>query len=280
MNVRSRFGGLPTGLSPKRGRRRGARVVLVALTFAIVSVPRHAPADPINLLANSGFESGDFSGWTVSGTSVQFGVARDQTLIPNADPPFPPNVQNVRSGQYAANALLSQFAEPVERIILSQAIRVPAQQTLQIGFWIGSDSQSAFGMNLGDQGTQIFVDGTGILRNSFTQPEPGSSPQDFTLISGAFHSGSRTTIDVVFSITGSGSSRVGASLDDFFAQPVPEPSSMLLVGAGVIAALRHRRLRGIRTNVSVIATLQERSGTLRDLARCSRSGRGLSPIKG
>jgi len=221
----------------------------LALGMGFVATP--CRADPINLLVNPGFETGDFSGWTVIGTTIQFAVARDQVPILNAEPPFPPNVQNVRSGQFAANALLSAFAEPVpERIVLQQTIQVPTHRMLQIGFWIGNDSQSDFGMNLGplnNLSTQMLVDGSGILPDSFTVVKHGSTTRDFMLISGPFQTGLRTEVGVAFSITGSGSSRVGASLDDFFvSEATPEPSAFFLLGTGAVAALLCGRARAQR----------------------------------
>jgi hypothetical protein len=52
-----------------------------------------------------------------------------------------------------------------------------------------------------------------------------------------------TSLTVTFHIIRSGSPQVGASFDDFFleTEPVPEPSSLALVGAGALAMLRRRR---------------------------------------
>jgi hypothetical protein len=65
--------------------------------------------------------------------------------------------------------------------------------------------------------------------------EPGGSPHDFLLIDGAFNTGLRTQVDVSFSISGSGTARAGASLDDFFvSQATPEPSTLLLLTTGAM----------------------------------------------
>jgi len=101
-------------------------------------------------------------------------------------------------------------------------------------------------MNLGPGLTQILVDGFGILPDSFVVVERGGSPQDFMLISGAFSTGLRTHVDVAFSITGSGTSRAGASLDDFFVSQTPEPSTLLLLATGAVAALVRGRARAQR----------------------------------
>jgi PEP-CTERM motif len=243
---RSSRSGVPAiYISPRRLAARCGPLAAAALIVGTISAARPCAADSINLLLNPGFESGDFAAWSVSGTSIQFGVARDGVAIPNADPPFPPNVQNVRSGRFAANALVSAFADPIERIVLRQTVSVQARQQLRVGFWLGNDSQSDFGMEIGGDPpqTQILVNGVGILPEGFVQPGTGGSPRDFLLISGAFDTGTRRTLDVAFTITGSGTSRVGLSLDDFFVAPTPEPSSMLLLATGVALAFRTSRTR-------------------------------------
>ena len=207
-----------------------------------------APATPVNLLVNPGFETGNFSGWTIGGNSLQSGVAVDGTYIPGEDAPFFPNFQNVRSGAFAGNALVQGGDDPVERIILSQTVSVLPNQNVNVGFWLGNDSQSAFGMPTDDAHTQIFIDGVGLLANNFAVITAGSGPSAFSLLSGSFNTGTRSSINVDFSINGSGTSRVGASFDDFFFQSenAPEPTASTLLGLGITALLsfrcRQRRL--------------------------------------
>ena len=175
-----------------------------------------ATAEPTNLLENPGFETGDFTGWSVSGNSIQIGVAADGTSIPNAEQPFPPNFQNVRTGGFAGNALVRAEFAPVERIILTQTVAVLPHQTVDVGFWMGNDSRFPFGMNRDDDHTQIFINGVGLLFGPLTLVPAGSEPEDFLEFSASFDTYSRNTITVSFAINGSGTSRVGASFDDFF----------------------------------------------------------------
>lgn len=208
-------------------------------------------AVPINLLANPGFETGNFSGWVVGGNSIQVGVAIDGTAIPNADIPFPPNFQNVRSGTFAGNALIKDGFDPVERIILSQTVAVSPNQNVAVGFWMGNDSGSAFGVTIDSTHTQIFIDGIGLLANSFLNIPPGANPGNFIEFSGSFSTGGRTSITVAFAINGSGTSRVGASFDDFrfvSESPVaiPEPATLALLVLSLAGIGLGRRRKGSR----------------------------------
>ena len=188
----------------------------LGIAAAVVLATNARAATPINILTNPGFETGDFAGWTVGGNSIQVGVDIDGTVIPNADPPFLPNFVNVRSGTYAGHALIKDGIDPVERIILSQTVSVLPNNNVDVGFWLGNDSASVFGVQIDDDHLQIFIDGLGLLPNASLNVRNGSSPADFHLFSANFNTGSRTSITVDFAINGSGTSRVGASFDDFF----------------------------------------------------------------
>ena len=226
----------------------GSLISSMALGFLLLNSGHAAAA---NLLANAGFETGDFSGWSVGGNSVSTGVDTDGTLIGGTDGPFTPASVNVRSGDFAGFALVQNGIAPVERIILTQTIDVLQNQTVDVGFYLGNDSQSSFGMNIDDNHTQIFIDGVGLLPNGSQSIPDGDSPSDFSLISGSFNTGSRDSITVSYAINGSGNSKAGVSFDDFFFDTVapppastPEPSTLLGLGTLALAGgslLRRKR---------------------------------------
>ena len=93
--------------------------ILALAAIGLFVIMGQADAAVYNLLVNPGFETGDFSGWTVGGNSMNTGVASDGTPISGFDPPFAWNYVNVRSGDYAGYALVKDGTDPVERIILT-----------------------------------------------------------------------------------------------------------------------------------------------------------------
>src|SRR4051812_50164059 len=117
--------------SARRTMSNAASTVMTILfTFAA-----HATAGG-NLLVNPGFEAGDFSGWTVGGNSVQTGVARDGTPIPNVDPEFVPALQNVRSGGFGGNAPVTDVDAPAQLITLTHVGAGDVPPDPLVGVWV------------------------------------------------------------------------------------------------------------------------------------------------
>lgn len=135
------------------------RFIAAALALAIAAPVVSAQ----NQLVNAGLETGTFAGWTLGGNSPSYGVDVDGVLIAGANPPFPPNYTNVRSGNYSAWALV-RCSGPcaTEYLTMSQTVAVQAATNYSVGYWLGNDSQSGFGMNENDSKAQIFVNGVGL----------------------------------------------------------------------------------------------------------------------
>lgn len=230
--------------------QRIATAILVAVFGAATRAAAVPNPGPVNLLVNPGFETGDFFGWTVGGTSPQFGVATDGTPIPNVSPIYGPSFQNVRSGDFAANALVKNedsVSGGIWRIVLAQTVAVLPNRDYVVGFSFGNDAPFGVAMFVNDQHNQIFIDGLGLLPPiGYLAFPAGDGPEDFKSLSYIFNSGSRTSIDVAFAINGGTNNAPAMSFDDFFvAEPefVPEPGTLSLLALGLATAGLGRRLR-------------------------------------
>lgn len=224
----------------------------IVLTFAV-----DAHSAPMNLLTNPGFETGDFTGWTVGGNSVAASVETDGTPIPGVYVNFDPTVQNVRNGNYAGSALVALGASSAstaiaEVLTLTQTVNVLAGESYIISFFLGVDSPfPGFGVRvMGDTRLQIFANGLELLADTDFSLLSGSDPSDFMEVSAIYNSPATESIDVTFQITGSGTGRAGFSFDDFqvfgeaSAPAVPEPTSMALFGVTALGMGVGVRRRG------------------------------------
>ena len=181
-----------------------------------------------NLVANCGFETGDFTSWTLSGNDVPgeagnlYGV-EGQDLVDGISP---------NSGSYQAFfATLDSNATK-----LSQDITTTAGDLYTITFWVAQDtaSSSEYGNELlASFGGTSLVDDSDVVVEGYTEYTYNVGPV----------SGSSNTLELTF----------GNGLGEFLLDDVsvvdngpvvtPEPDSLLLFGTGLLALVGVARRR-------------------------------------
>jgi hypothetical protein len=184
---------------------------------------------------NPGFETGDFTGWSVSSNSSNFGVAISGTPIAGTYPGFGPTFVQTRSGNFAAYAVVDTSG-PNHGMTLSQNV-VLAPGNYDVGFYGGANSPGQFAY--GSFPTAILVNGSPISSNTLVgYPGNSSYPSfPFQRFDGTFTTAGGS-VNLAFDLTGSGSGQAGISFDDFFVnplQPVPEPASLTLLASSFLA---------------------------------------------
>jgi hypothetical protein len=231
------------------------RLTLLLVTAATAAV--FCPLYAGNILINPGFETGDFTGWSIGGNTTRFGVANGGTVIAGASTvPYGITTVEVNSGSNAAYALVAcsgneAICQPTPRqfIDLSQTVAVTPGQVDSVGFWeaVGASADGGFGQDIKNGGTQIYINGVGILPNldfNANLVRNAYGPE-----SGTFNTGAATSVTVTFEIDGSGGAIAGISLDDFFlndAGPAaPEPQTWGLMGTALACMEFAVRRRGV-----------------------------------
>ena len=201
------------------------------------------PTQAVNLLLNSGFETGDLTGWSIDGETIEFGVNSDGVDISENTPLFfNPSLQNVRSGDFAAYALVRN--SPRETAIFSQTVNAEPDTTYLIGYWVGADSSTdGFGL-FTDRGLnpRIFANDINIQATGPIEFDTGSEPSDFVFVSGQYTTGeTETSVLVNYTVIGSGTARGAFSVDDFTFEEVPEPLPIMTLPIIICVGLLLRR---------------------------------------
>jgi hypothetical protein len=198
--------------------------LILAFCLAVLLVaPTALRAGPINLITNGGFETGDWTGWTVGYSEPNPDI--DIYGIPH-------------SGSYAA-----EFGQATEQYdSISQTLTTQTGSNYTLGFWLyNPPGILPFTSNPDNDQFQVYWDGALIM--DINGVDPNDPQSEYTYYS--------------FDLTGTGSDTVlfqgydapsYYNLDDVSltgnSAATPEPSNLLLMDTGLlgIAVLLRKRL--------------------------------------
>ena len=173
-----------------------------------------------NLVANCGFESGNFNGWTVGGNTANPG-----SNYYGVDG-FDANSGNF--GAYMSEDLLSSSSA----VTLSQTLATVAGQQYGISFWLQQDTPPAVGYN--HSFTAIFGGSTMLtLTPTVSAPGPNGVWTEYTFYETATSSSTLLSFSFV--------NDDGYWSFDDASVVTPEPATGLLAGTAVFALLLLRR---------------------------------------
>jgi hypothetical protein len=207
------------------------RILFCALASCVFA-PRAAVA---NLLLNGGFETGDFTGWTVGGNAVR-GVTTDGTPFPGTS--IRGNVVRTLVGNFSAYALLE--TNTPTNITFSQTVPVDPKLLYAASITYGVRGNGSFDVYFGDSFSSGSPSPIGSLRHlSVASFEVASTYGVFSFPP------ETTTATFTFELQGSGPSGglAAFAIDDLYVQPVPEPAGVTCLTLAGFAFISRRQLR-------------------------------------